>query len=416
MQILLVMSLLVAMAGCGVDELSSRLSSTQGSFGNEIRPPAGYYRTLLADRFNNDSSGVTHSKIFLNFGGSEIYRGFDKNESFIPCNKRVSISPASLTSREQESIFDEVRNLFNAEDVPLDLVLDEPLSGDYSTVHIGGWHHSLGCRGQAVLGYAPSDHGNVNPADIGFVFNNTQNVLPRAIAHVVGRISGLPLQSQAQDTIMSRHIHAHTPMVLSEQERQILRSQHTATVHIGSDELPGEIFISTVSETLDELDADEILDISPLQGELRALVPASVKLPALSRSLSALHVLGFDHEAFKKRSKWNKLKSILGKVLKKTIVRSIQKPRDMRGNVAKSIADVLGNTQDERNNKRDRRLTRLPDLTRLLELDNLTNNAQLFPMLQAHRQLLDHNLSGAEHDSMLSLLKVGYFQRLATMP
>ena len=260
-----------------------------------------------------------------------------------------------------------------------------------------------------MLGSAPSDHGNVNPADIGFVFNNTPNVLPRAIAHVVGRISGLPLQSQAQDTIMSRHIHAHTPMVLSEQERQILRSQNSATVHIGSDELPGEIFISTVSETLDELDSDEVLDISLLERELRVLVPDTVKLPALARSLSAIYVLGLDHEAFKKRSKWNKVKSILGKVLKKTIIRSVQKPRDVRGNITKSIADVLGNNEDRSNNRQDRRLTRLPNLTSLLELDNLTNNAQLFPMLQAQRQLLDHNLSGIEHDSMLSLLKLVIF-------
>ena len=212
MQTLLTMLLLVSMVNCGVDELSARLPSAQGNFGNEVRPPMDYYRALLATRVNdNSTSKASYGKVFLNFGGGEIFKGFDKNQSFLPCDKSVVISPATLTMREQESIFDEVRNLFNAEDVPLDLVLDEPLTGDYSTVHIGGWYHSLGCRGQAVLGTAPSDHGNVNPADVGFVFNNERKLLPRAIAHVVGRMSGLPLQNQADDTIMGRQISApHT--------------------------------------------------------------------------------------------------------------------------------------------------------------------------------------------------------------
>ena len=417
MQILLTMLLLISVVGCGVDELSARLPSAQGSFGNETRPPTGYYRALLASRFNvKDMAGTDYSKVFLNFGGGEVFRGFEKNESFLLCNDSVTINPAALTVGEQEAIFDEVRNFFNVEDVPLDLVLDEPLRGDYSTVHIGGWHHSLGCRGHKVLGSAPSDHGNVNPADVGFVFNNTQELLPRAIAHVVGRMNGLPLQNQAHDSVMGRHISAHTPLTLSEQERQILREQHNATAHIAGDELPGEIFIDTISATLDELDADEVLDIKPLQGELRVLVPAEVKLPALARALTAIHVLGFDSDTFKKSNKWSKIKSILGKVLKNTILNSITKHKDVRGNVAESISEVLGNTLRKDKDTQERRLTRLPDLSTLLEIDTLTSRAQLFPMMQAQRQWLDHNLTGTEHDSMLSLLKVGYFQRLTEMP
>ena len=416
MQTLLTMLLLVSMVNCGVDELSARLSSVQGNFGNEVRPPMDYYRALLTARVNdNITSNASYGKVFLNFGGGEIFRGFGKNQSFIPCDTSVVISPAVLTIEEQESIFDEARNLFNTEDVPLALVLDEPLTGDYSTVHIGGWYHSLGCRGQAVLGTAPSDHGNVNPADVGFVFNNERELLPRAIAHVVGRMSGLPLQNQANN-IMGRHISAHTPLVLSEQERQILRNQHSTAARIAGDDLPGEIFISAISTTLGELDADEVLDITPLQGELRVLVPAAVKLPALARALSAIHALGLDREDFNKKSgKWGKIKSALGKVLKKTLIKSVQKPRDVRANVSSSIADVLGDAWQKNKKTQARRLRRLPNLTSLLELDALTESAQLFPMLQAHRQLLNHQ-HGTEHDSMLSLLKVGYFQRLAEMP
>ena len=194
-----------------------------------------------------------------------------------------------------------------------------------------------------------------------------------------------------------------------------MRNQHTAAARIAGDELPGEIFISTISTTLGELDADEVLDITPLQGELRVLMPAEVKLPALARALSAIHVLGLDNEDFKKSGKWGKIKSVLGKVLKKTIIKSVQKPRDVRGNISSSIADVLGDTLQKNKTTQKRRLTRLPNLTSLLELDTLTESAQLFPMLQAHRQLLDHQ-HGTEYDSMLSLLKVGYFQRLAEMP
>ena len=67
MQILLVMLLLVSVIGCGADELSTRLSSTHGSFGNEIRPPTNYYRALLADRFNRRQHSGDPQQDFLEF-------------------------------------------------------------------------------------------------------------------------------------------------------------------------------------------------------------------------------------------------------------------------------------------------------------------------------------------------------------
>ncbi len=416
MQVLLATVLLFSIAGCGADELSGRFPAAYGSFGNEMRPPTDYYRALLVTRFNtNDTTVTSDRKVFLNFGGGEIYKGFDKNQSFILCNEAITINPAALTVREQEEVFDEVKKLFSVADAPLSLVLDEPLTGDYSTVHIGGEHHALGCQSQPVLGIAPSDQGDVNPADVGFVFSNMRELLPHAIAHVVGRVSGLPLQNNARDTVMARHISNHTPLVLRAQERQILRTQHTAAARVASDKLPGETFISTISAMLGELDKDEMLDIGPLQEELRTIVPTTVKLPALARALSVIHILGLDQESLKQNGKWGTLKNILGKVLKNTIIKSVQKPRAVRNNVSTSIADALGDAwqKNKSASKQDRRLTRLPDLARLLELDTLHESAQLFPLLHAQRQLLARTVDGTEHDSMLSLLKVGYFQQLA---
>lgn len=418
MQVLLVIMLLTSALSCGVHEFSARSPMAQGSFGREMRPPADYYRALLADHFNGQSNHIAHGKVFLNFSGGEVFRGFGKKESFIPCNKSAVISPASASVSEQESIYDELVKFFNAEDMQLDLVMDEPFEGDYSTVHIGGWYHSLGCRGQPVLGSAPSDHGNVNPADIGFVFNNEPELLTPAVAHVIGRIIGLPIQNQADDTIMGRFIDSNTPLVLNEQARQILRTQHNAAARIAADDLPGNVLVSAIGSVLDDIEQDEMLDISPLQAELRQFIPATVKLPELARSLTAIHQLGLDGYDFKKSGKLGKVKGILTEVLKKTVIKSVKKPRDVKGNITSSIADAIGDALGKNKNKdtQDRHLTALPNLAVLLELDNLSTPAQLFPLLQAQRQLIKRDFNGAEYDSMQSLLKVGYFQRLSELP
>lgn len=417
MHMLLMTMLLIFVLSCGVDDFYARSPSAQGSFGGEVRPPADYYRALLVARFHqqhDNSTDVNYNKVFLNFGGGEVFRGFGKNESFLPCNESVVISPAQLNIKTQESIYDELADFFNTESAHLDLVLDEPLSGDYSTVYIGGWPHALGCREQAVLGSAPSDRGNVNPADVGFVFNTEEELMARAIAHVIGRMLGLPVQNQADDTIMARHIDTHTPLAFNEQARQILRNQHYAAARVATDDLPGQVFVHAIGSVLDDIDPDEELDIRPLQAELRLIVPDEIKLPGLGRALTAIHMLGLEGGDFKKNGNWNKVKDALTSVFKKTIAKSIKNPRDVSGNVSSSIADVLGDAwgESKTENTAELRLTELPDLSALLELDALTDSAQLFPLLDAQRQMIDHNFNNAERASLQSLLKVGYFQRL----
>ena len=417
MQMLLMTMLLLFVVSCGVDDFSARLPSAQGSFGGEVRPPADYYRALLVARFHqqhDNSADVTYNKFFLNFGGGEVSKGFGKNESFLPCNKSAVISPARLSVKAQESIYDELADFFNAEDARLDLVLDEPLSGDYSTVHIGGWPHALGCREQAVLGSAPSDRGNVNPTDVGFVFNTEEELMPPAIAHVIGRMLGLPLQNQADDTIMARHIDTHTPLVLNDQARQTLRNQRSAAARVATDDLPGQVFMHAIGSVLDDIDPDEELNIRPIQAELRYIVPEDIKLPGLGRALTAIYMLGLEGGDFKKNGNWKKIKDALTSVFKKAIAKSIKNPRDVSSNVSSSIADVLGNAwgRNKTDNIQEQRLTELPDISALLELDNLTDSAQLFPLLDAQRQVIDHNFNNMERESLQSLLKVGYFQRL----
>ena len=416
MQMLLMTMLLIFVVSCGVDDFSARSPSAQGSFGGEVRPPADYYRALLVARFHqrHDNSADTHNKVFLNFGGGEIVRGFGKNESFLPCNKSAVISPAQLNIKTQESIYDELADFFNAEDAHLDLVLDEPLSGDYSTVHIGGWPHALGCREQALLGSAPSDRGNVNPADVGFVFNTDEELMPAAIAHVIGRMLGLPVQNQADDTIMARHIDTHTPLVLNEQARQTLHNQRRAAARVANDDLPGQVFVHAIGSVLDDIDPDEEVDIRPIQAELRLIVPDEIKLPGLERALTAIYMLGLESGDFKKNGNWNKVRDALTSVFKKAIAKSIKNPRDVSGNVSSSVADVLGNAwgKNKTNNTEEQRITELPDISALLELDALTDSAQLFPLLDAQRQMIDHNFNKMESSSLQSLLKVGYFQRI----
>ena len=418
MQVLLLM--IPLLLSCGNDALSLRSPSAYGSFGSETRPPADYYRALLTARFNarpEARQNISPAKVFLHFGGAEVVRGFASDESFLPCNERAIVSPTALSIAAQEDVYDELAAFFRSEDVELDLVLDEPFSGDYSTLHVGGRYYALGCRGQEVLGAVPSDHGDVNPADIGFVFDRgheEQDLLTRAIAHAIGRMVGLPVHNREDTTIMGRQLRASTPLVLSEQERQIFRARHADIFdHLLGDELPGEIFVNAVSTVLAEVDYDEVLDITPLQQQLRVIVPDAVQLPDLDRALTAVADLGLEAGDFRRNNSWRKIKRVFTSVLRKSVRKSIDQPSDLKGNVVSSIDDVFGDKLKD--SKHTQRLTKLPDLSALLGLDTLAN-AQLFPLLTAHRQLLARTLDRQERDSMESLLKVGYFQRLHGIP
>lgn len=422
MKMLPFIMLSVFAASCGADELVLRSLSVQGSFGGEVRPPVGYYSALLAERFESSSrintQAVPRGKIFLNFAGGEVFKGFSSKESFLPCHERVHIASSSLTMQEQEGVYDELANFFDTEHVQLDLVIDEPLEGNYSTVHVGGWYDALGCRGQAVLGSAPSDHGNVNPADTGFVFSaeyREQNLVTRAVAHVIGRMIGLPVQNQ-QESLMGRNITAATPLRFNESARRVLKNQHNFIYDHrdrGGD-LPGQLFVNTVGRVLTEIKDSDALDVTPLESQLRGIVPADIKLPGLGRALAALSALGLDKHGFQKNNKWeNKIKDVLTAVLKQSAAKSVKKPREVRDNVTSSISDVLGDAFGDGNSKRSTSLlTALPDVAALLELDHLSSSAQLFPLLNTHQQLIAKEFSGRDHESMQSLLKVGYFQRL----
>ena len=60
------------------------------------------------------------------------------------------------------------------------------------------------------------------------------------------------------------------------------------------------MFISAIGSVLDEIEQDEVLNISMLQAELRLIVPEEVNLTGLARSLTAIHMLGLDGYDFKK--------------------------------------------------------------------------------------------------------------------
>jgi hypothetical protein len=195
---LMLVILLLASCGAAPDERSS--ADARGTYGRDraVTPPKAYYDALLADRMELASSGALGNQsmqtLWLNFNGATVKQGYGRSESFLPCTSKAKIPASGLSSSDQLDVARSVAQFFADAGVRLAITIDQPSTGDYTTMHIGGSYASLGCPGGgSVAGIAPFDPSNANPNDVGFVFVRSKdlNTLARTIAHESAHSFGL---------------------------------------------------------------------------------------------------------------------------------------------------------------------------------------------------------------------------------
>ena len=394
--------LVVTVVACGDVILSTRdlPQQVQGNFLAEVVPPVDYYRQRLVNRFHNMEQQENNSRqFFINFQGGPIEQGVGARQSFLLCQQRTTVPATSFDHDAQMIVIGAIADFFTKHKLnnPPQIAIDRPQRGEYSTVYVGGsYHEVLGCRGEKknILGHAPTDDGDINPVDVGFVFDEhgDGDLLLRAIAHIIGRMSGLPVTNRS-DEVMSLTMSAVTPLRFSSQTlatREVKRSSSNGS------HLAGHDFLVTLAKELSETDEDDQdLSLSLVVERLRVGVPDSVETPGLERVLAVL--LPKDN-----RDKIS-FKGILGQIARKTVAKKF-------GNTPASILDAILS----RNNKGNKNSSQeLLDFSHLLELNQIDRLAELFPMLDQQLALTNKiTITADDRQSLHSVLKVGYFQRL----
>lgn len=392
--------LAVVLVACGDVTLSTRElpQQVQGNFLAEVVPPTNYYRQQLIRRFHNIDRPENNSRqFFINFHGEDIEQGVDDRQSFLVCRNQTTVPASRFDNAAQLVVVDAVADFFANHQLnnSPQIVSDRPQQTEYSTVHVGGNHHQvLGCHDKKnVLGHAPTDEGDINPIDVGFVFDwhGDGDLLIRAIAHVIGRMSGLSA-NRRNDGVMSLTMSAVTPLRFGSQT--LTTRQHKGSSSTGS-HFAGHNFLVTLASKLAETDdEDDDLQLSLFVEKLRWGMPKSVETPGLERVLAVL---------LPKKDKSNKIsfKGILGQIVRKTVAKKF-------GNTSASILDaVLSRKGKGKTQSRD-----LLDFSQLLELDRIDRPANLFPLLEQQLTLTDKIATADDRQSLHSVLKVGYFQRL----
>ena len=191
---------MAVLASCGA-EPASRFKSDDalGQNGRDriVNPPKAYYDALLLDRMQLANAGAmskaAESVLWVNFAGASVNKGYDLGQSFLACKNTVKIPPAPLSSTAQQAVLNQVATYFSNAGAKVAVVSDQPTSGEYTTMHVGGSYANLGCSGGSPVGIAPFDAGNANPSDVGFVFPQSNDVetLARTIAHEAAHTYGL---------------------------------------------------------------------------------------------------------------------------------------------------------------------------------------------------------------------------------
>lgn len=391
----------VAVVGCGDVVLSTRElpELTQGNFLVEVVPPVDYYRQGLVSRFHNIERQEDNSRqFFINFRGGEVTQGVESGQSFLPCQQRATVPVSRFDHEAQMIVVGALADFFAKYKLSKDLqvVIDRPQLDSYSTVHVGGSYRKvLGCNDEKnVLGHAPTDDGDINPIDVGFVFDKhgDGDLLLRAIVHVIGRMSGLATTNRS-DEVMSLTMSAVTPLRFSSQTLAVRKTEQSSPT--GS-HLAGHDFLVALADKLSDTDDDDDDTLSPIFAErLRSGVPDSVETPGLERVVAVL---------LPKDKKNNKIsfKGILGQIVRKTVAKKF-------GNTSASILDAILSSDGKGKTSSQQFL----DFSQLLELDQIDRFAELFPMLDQHLNLTEKIATDEDRQSLQSVLKVGYFQRLA---
>ncbi|MCX6110573.1 MAG: hypothetical protein NTZ90_13330, partial [Proteobacteria bacterium] len=226
--LLLTAAVLSACGGHMVNSGSKHGSSDASASDQELVevPPRGYYDALVAntmqliDNSTTNASGTTATpvaptpaaaaapattpaasspaalvRLWINFDGATVKKGYDAGSSFLLCKDSVTIAPiATLSDGDKASIVAGVQGYFTAAKVALEVTATKPSSGSFTTIEVGGSLADLGCADHGEYGASPLDLGNANKNDIAFAFNKagiSDQQLAVNIAHLAGHTYGL---------------------------------------------------------------------------------------------------------------------------------------------------------------------------------------------------------------------------------
>ncbi len=188
--------LTLLLAACGVNPGDFKERNSEGCH-DKVIPPKGYYDALMAEKVKGLglAAASTPKTLYLNFDGGMIEKGFNRGQSFIACSALSNLPESGLSPADRDEIISRVSMHFEAAGVELTVTATMPLSGDYTTLHVGGSYGSLGCtESQSTLGIAPFDDGNQNLNDVGFAFTKYETdigVIADTVAHEAGHTYGL---------------------------------------------------------------------------------------------------------------------------------------------------------------------------------------------------------------------------------
>jgi hypothetical protein len=205
---------LTALSACGVEDINASggkkshsddaepaapVEGDEQAFDHIVTPPAAYYDALLAEAMESADKGLqladTRATLWVNFDGANVEKGNGRGKSFIPCKANVTIPPADVSAAEREQILAMVQKHYDDTGAGLTVTPVKPVSGDFTTLHVGGSYSDLGCiGGRGILGVAPFDVGDRNKNDIGFAFTKgvgSARVIADTISHEAGHSYGL---------------------------------------------------------------------------------------------------------------------------------------------------------------------------------------------------------------------------------
>lgn len=478
----------LGLAACGNDAQiqqtgSSGQSSDQekqdpdeGEFRDEKQmPPKGYYDALFEEQLKLLDQGAPAASgpqvLWINFDGAAVTKGFGRGQSFILCRANANVPPAGLSPADQEAVLDGVKQYFDDAGAKLVITSDQPASGDFTTMHVGGTFADLGCIGPGVLGVAPFDVGNANRNDVGFAFtkNSSAAVIAETIAHEAGHSFGLDHVSNVKDLMFastSPQITGFAVSTISGSNRlqdgpailkQVLGAGGAtttppaakpapATPVPGIPNLPGNLAglpglgqIGNIGQLLPGLTPGSILDISQLLPQIQSLLPiasSGVALPGLDKILTIVGVAGASQGGQTAPAGTTPGAGALGGLVDPALANAVLGNTAGLGTIG-ALATIAGygdivqyvqvaqtvlnagqaaaggaNATTPTPAASVPMLTSVPDLATLLGLAGQNPDiATLLQSLAGTSQVINGNFTGANKDALLSLVKLAYTQQ-----
>ena len=341
-----VISLAIVAGGCGIADGALRkpnggddakgsapgpngdATSTTGSVvGLVMYPPKDYYEFLLASAFDQvDRDQIVNrfalpQSIWVNFEGGTVPRGYLPGQSYLVCGPAAVIPPLGSSPSEQSEVVKKVQELFTSVGANLTVSSSKPSVGEFTTIYVGGSHIDLGCpEAKGRLAVAPFDPGNVNRADVGFVFSAAASsplALAQIIARTAGHSFGLDQVSNPQDIMYALGVSPNAAFAVSPlsggmavQDAPLILRQVLTTPWIGNSSpmtpaapafpqpplympgigyvpvgipvVPGILPLATLSQLTSTLGASQIVDISGLNGLIRSIFPQTSNQTSLA--------------------------------------------------------------------------------------------------------------------------------------